>query len=1183
MAPSYRGAYKPEDALIASVKEGAALQSTYERGIRIVRNHDVISCSSALEGASIKLTGKVAGSYGSYVVGATIDFEQSAVTHHSCTCPAHAKYDGMCKHVVALALNALAWVDMGPINKNDATPLSHSSAKTGASSATPRQPKPAKRPAPLPPTSATITDYLSAHAQRLADDTSRLALNAPEAEQVADLPPVELECLIQSAGAAWRYTWADDTWSLGLRITRGKASYVVKDIHELVSAWQTGAVVTYGKNLAFAHHQSAFSERANRLLEHISGVVESQRSLYMAQEHRSYSYRSYEYQNRMSAKALPLSTKQLLDVLRIMLGAKVVLETSQYVPRRGEVKSKRTLDVVEGNPELRASLTPTHDNQLWELRLEPSGMTCIGDERELALGYDKKLYLCSPTFTHDLGLLLASLLPMDGPAYIRQKDMPGFCAATLPALRRHANLAAPDEVANLMPPEPELTFRIALAQGCIVCTPSVGYDNVTIPLFAEVYDKGPVRNVQKETAAQQLVRALFPNGYHRTPNYGAPHKGKQPGGLGLRTPNYYQPNPSWQDTSDPWFDKDDDEAYYLLFSEGLTLLSQLGEVYLDERLSHVGVRQAPSVTVEASVAGGLLDLAVTSEDMDAHELMAYLASYRSHRRYVRLDNGDIVRLDGSIQAVADLADGLGVSEQELVEGMDGLPTNRTLFVDAMLKRADGVQFSRNAGFRQIVRDFETIADADFTVPTSVQAKLRPYQQEGFRWLCTLGKTGFGGILADDMGLGKTLQAIAYLAHARAEGEARPSLVVCPASLVYNWQAEFERFCPSLEVAVVAGTKRARSAAIAAAPDYAVLITSYDLMKRDTNAYVEQDFHCVILDEAQYIKNANTQVARAAKQLPAHVHLALTGTPIENRLSELWSIFDFLMPGVLGKRDSFTKRFSTPIGNGDEASALRLQRLVGPFILRRLKRDVLRDLPDKNESVVTTSLEGEQAKLYRASAQRLRMQVEHQLPEEFAGMRLQILAELTKLRQICCDPHIAFENYQGESAKLDTCMELVSGALDGGHRMLIFSQFTSMLDRISDRLDAMGIEHLILTGTTSKEARARLVERFQAGEAPVFLISLKAGGVGLNLTAADIVVHFDPWWNVAAEDQATDRAHRIGQTRDVSVFKLVAKDTIEEKIIEMQQAKRALADAVISGEAMASASITRDDILALLEG
>ena len=417
--------------------------------------------------------------------------------------------------------------------------------------------------------------------------------------------------------------------------------------------------------------------------------------------------------------------------------------------------------------------------------------------------------------------------------------------------------------------------------------------------------------------------------------------------------------------------------------------------------------------------------------------------------------------------------------------------------------------------------------------------------------------------------------------AGAENGGKPALVVCPASLVYNWMAELERFAPQLRSVAVLGEKAQRRAAIAAAPQADVLVTSYDLMKRDIAELEAQEFHCVALDEAQYIKNHATQAAKCAKRLRAQVRFALTGTPIENRLTELWSIFDFLMPGILGSREAFKARYEIPVSAGDETASHQLKCLVGPFILRRLKGDVLRDLPEKAESVVYARMSGEQEKLYRANEARLAMTLAKQVPEEFKRNKIAILAELTRLRQLCCDPALVYEDYASGSAKLETCAELVRSAVDGGHQLLLFSQFTSMLELIGERLAREGVRFATLTGSNSKEERVQLVERFQRGEVPVFLISLKAGGVGLNLTAADMVIHYDPWWNLAAQNQATDRAHRIGQTRSVTVLKLIAQNTIEERILEMQQSKRDLADAVLGGEEVGSSKLTKEDMLALL--
>ena len=432
-----------------------------------------------------------------------------------------------------------------------------------------------------------------------------------------------------------------------------------------------------------------------------------------------------------------------------------------------------------------------------------------------------------------------------------------------------------------------------------------------------------------------------------------------------------------------------------------------------------------------------------------------------------------------------------------------------------------------------------------------------------------------------MGLGKTLQVIAHILARKEEGAAGCSLIVCPASLVYNWMSELARFAPGLGCVAVVGSKASRAERIGSGADIDVLVTSYDLLRRDVEIYSGRHFARVVLDEAQYIKNPKAQVTKCAKCLDADVRFALTGTPIENRLAELWSIFDFLMPGYLGSRDEFAKRYESPVEAREHDASNLLRCAIGPFVLRRLKAEVLADLPEKTESVVYAQMESKQRKLYLASEDRLALQIQHQEGKELKREKLKILAELTKLRQICCDPSLCFEGYDGPSAKLETCTELVFQAIDGGHRVLLFSQFTTMLDIIEKRLASEGVSTLMLTGSTSKEARERLVRRFQAGDGDVFLISLKAGGVGLNLTSADVVIHYDPWWNTAAQDQATDRAHRIGQRRDVSVFKLIVGGTIEERILGMQEAKRDLAESVLTGEGVKSALITREEILALL--
>lgn len=438
----------------------------------------------------------------------------------------------------------------------------------------------------------------------------------------------------------------------------------------------------------------------------------------------------------------------------------------------------------------------------------------------------------------------------------------------------------------------------------------------------------------------------------------------------------------------------------------------------------------------------------------------------------------------------------------------------------------------------------------------------------------------GGILADDMGLGKTVQVLSYLLSIKELGEeALPSLIVCPASLVLNWAEECQKFTPELRCIVVDGGAAHRAALAEQWEGADLVVTSYDLLRRDEALYADRKFYACILDEAQAIKNHTTQKYKAVCRVNSRVRFALTGTPVENRLGELWSIFSFLMPGYLPPYKSFCTRFEKPIVQENDPTAVRrLNQLTGPFILRRMKADVLKELPPKTENIYRIELEEEQRKLYLAAVLDAREKLKAAKPED----KMAVFAVLMRLREICCDPHLIADNWAGGSAKLDACTELVTSAVEGGHRILLFSQFTSMLDLLAKRLDEEGISHFTLQGSTPKPVRAELVRRFNGGEVSVFLISLRAGGTGLNLTAADIVIHYDPWWNVAAQNQATDRAYRIGQQNPVQVYKLIAQDTIEEKIVALQQAKQSLAETVTGSADGAILSMKPEELLELLE-
>jgi len=482
-----------------------------------------------------------------------------------------------------------------------------------------------------------------------------------------------------------------------------------------------------------------------------------------------------------------------------------------------------------------------------------------------------------------------------------------------------------------------------------------------------------------------------------------------------------------------------------------------------------------------------------------------------------------------------------------------------------------------------LRDFEGIAVV--APPPGFSAELRPYQQQGLNWLQFLREYQFNGILADDMGLGKTVQTLAHLLIEKQSGRMRqPSLIVAPTSLMGNWRREIEHFASALTVLVLHGPER--QALFDSINGYDIILTTYPLLHRDQDILLQQHFHYIVLDEAQYIKNPKSQTAQTSFQLKADHRLALTGTPMENHLGELWSIYHFLMPGFLSNLKQFNQLFRKPIeNNADEFRQKQLNQRLSPFLLRRCKQDVLAELPDKTEIICSVTLQGKQRDLYESVRMAMNKKVRDEIADKgLARSQIMILDALLKLRQTCCDPRIVAlpqAKKVTQSAKLSLLMEILPEMLEEGRKVLLFSQFTKMLSLIEQELKQRGINYSKLTGQTRKRDEA--INSFQEGDNAVFLISLKAGGVGLNLTAADTVIHYDPWWNPAVEKQATDRAHRIGQKKAVFVYKLVTEGTVEEKIIEMQARKQALADAVYSGKGGKKANAISSEELSSLLG
>ena len=626
-----------------------------------------------------------------------------------------------------------------------------------------------------------------------------------------------------------------------------------------------------------------------------------------------------------------------------------------------------------------------------------------------------------------------------------------------------------------------------------------------------------------------------------------------------------------------------DSEIYSFFHEGLDRLLECGEVFYSDAFRKMKSKQNNSFSVGLRLSKDidLLELDLNYGDISKEELQRLFRSYRLKRKFFRLTDGSFIDLESEeIGRMVEVLDNLNVSAKEMeARTTFQLSKGLALYVDDLFDET-AVEVQKNEEFYQLI---ETISNMQqhYELPDGVNAELRGYQEVGFQWLMTLADHQLGGILADDMGLGKTLQAIVYIKAMKARSEQHQFLIVCPTSLVYNWMDEFENFTPKLRCRIISGTPEERMATIKTKENIDVYITSYPLLRRDIANYESKQFHTVFLDEAQFIKNAASLNAKSVKALQAQHRFALTGTPIENSLSELWSIFDFIMPYYLLTHSRFVKQYEKQILKNDEEALNSLNKRIRPFVLRRMKKDVLQELPEKVETKYLTNLTPEQKKLYLSFLESFRGELGEDFGFDNIGhSRFQILAALTRLRQICCHPGTFLDNYEGESGKLELFLQILPDLISNGHRILVFSQFTSMLEIIQTSLKELQYEYFYLEGSTKIEERNEYVKRFNAGEGQVFLISLKAGGTGLNLVGADTVIHFDPWWNPAVEDQATDRAHRIGQKNSVQVIKLLTKGTIEEKIYKLQMKKKELSDSVIESKEVFINSLSKEELEAL---
>lgn len=587
-----------------------------------------------------------------------------------------------------------------------------------------------------------------------------------------------------------------------------------------------------------------------------------------------------------------------------------------------------------------------------------------------------------------------------------------------------------------------------------------------------------------------------------------------------------------------------------------------------EEFSEGDVVINPSITFDISQSrGGYLGGNLNIEGIDKSEYGKIFESYKDNYKYHLMSDGSYIDLkDNDLQKIFQVIDILGIyNDFSKIK----IPDNKAMFLEKLLEDEDLRFINGQKYINNVVKKFGK-QNKDIKVPENLKATLRDYQIEGFEFFNTLANYNFGGILADEMGLGKTVQTLAFLLFKKG----KRSIVITPTSLIFNWKNEFEKFTPDIKLGIAYGNKITREKILENINEYDVILTSYGTYKNDIDKYDNLKFDFCIIDEAQNIKNPDSIITNAIKKINAEVKFALTGTPVENNLMELWSIFDFVMPGYLYSKHKFEKIFA----NSDKNSS-QLKNLIKPFMLRRTKKEVMDELPDKIEQKFYVELEKEHKRAYKSFVNLIKRRILENNEDNIT-----VFSYLTKLRQLSIAPEIIVKNYKGKNSKLEILMNIIKS--NKTRKILVFSQFTKVLDLIGNRLNEENISYSYIDGKIDAKKRLELVEEFNnTDKNKVFLISLKAGGTGLNLTSASMIIHFDPWWNPAVEDQASDRAHRIGQKNVVDVIKLISKDTVEEKVIEMQEIKKDIIDDIINSNLESSTALkrlSRDEIIDLFD-
>ena len=920
--------------------------------------------------------------------------------------------------------------------------------------------------------------------------------------------------------------------------------YKVKSLPEFYIRFLNKEKYKYGNKVEFVHTIDTFEEKDKDFLKYVLKYAEIIK--YANEASNGYEY----YTKRLGEDFILISNTGMDELFGVLENKKITME---------DENSSKEIEFVPEEPEIKFELVQKNENE-FALKSDIQAYRIFEGKKYSYILLDKKLYRCSKRYSKTvLNLLSVYKKNFINEIVFPKTELSNFFAVVEPYVNKNIVIKEYDSIKQYIPAE--LYAKMFLdydENNYILADIRFLYDDVEMnPLDIDNEVKDVPRNAVKEA---KLLDMLLKSGFM-----------------------YDQKNSRLVLAND--------DRIYNFLSNDIEDYMKNFEVLATDSFKEKQIRKTENVSIGVRIDNNLLDIDLSNFDFEPEELKEIMKKYRLKKKYHRLKNGSFINLENNenIEFLDNITKDIDIDYSGIKEKEIKLPIYRSFYLEKILDKNTSIKIVKDKEYEDFVNGLDTNkTKGEIKIPSNVKAKLRQYQMIGYQWLKTLDEYGLGGILADDMGLGKTVQVLCVICeYIKKTKNKKPILVVCPSSLSLNWQNEIEKFTDGITSMVIHGNLEERQEQIRNIQNYDVTITSYELLKRDIEEYKKYnyEFKYIIADEAQYIKNNNTKNAKVIKEIKAETRYALTGTPIENSLSELWSIFDFIMPGYLFTYRKFKELYETAIvKENDSETTDRLKKLINPFILRRIKGEVLKELPDKTITILNSQMADEQKELYMTYLLRAKENVKEEIRENgIEKSQMKILALLTRLRQICCHPNLFIDNYNGESGKLNQCIEIVKDAIESGHKILLFSGYTSMFEIIEKRLQEEKVKYLKLTGQTKVGERMNLVDEFNNNEdVKLFLISLKAGGTGLNLTSADMVIHYDPWWNISAENQATDRTYRIGQKRNVQVYKLITKDSIEEKIYDLQKKKEWLVDSMLSSNQTFISKLSKEDILSLFE-